>query len=289
MVKLAIVIVNYNSGNHLVNTLGLLDSVKNEVEMDVWVVDNNSTDRSFLEPQKKFPKLNFIQNRDNKGFGAANNQALKKVKTELILFLNPDTRIAPGVLSFMVDFMEKNPRVGASTCKAVFENGSVDWAYHRGFPTPWASLLYFIGDDSLYHLSGRDMRKIHEVDAISGSFFMTRRSVLEKVGLFDEGYWMYAEDIDLCFRIKKAGYKIMYVPNVEIVHLKGVSSGIKEHSQTISTADRETKIRSTNSFYQTMKIFYKKNMEPNYPFVVNWLVYLGIDIQWMLAKRKLIV
>lgn len=287
MVKLSIIIVNYNSASHLINALSLLNSVKNEALMDIWVIDNNSTDQSLTEAKKRFPKINFIKNNENVGFGAANNQGLKEVKTEQILLLNPDTKIPPGVISYMVSFMEKNQEVGAASCEAIHQDGSIDWAYHRGFPTPWASLLYFLGNDSLYHLSGRNMKKTHEVDAISGSFFFTRKSVLDKVGLFDEDYWMYAEDIDLCYRIKKAGYKIMYVPEVKIVHLKGVSSGIKSHSQSISTADDPTRIQAMNSFYQTMKIFYSKHMEKKYPFFLNWLVYLGIDLRWFLAKRKL--
>ena len=131
------------------------------------------------------------------------------------------------------------------------------------------------------------MRKDHEVDAISGSFFLTRKSVLDKVGLFGEDYFMYAEDLDLCFRIKKAGYKIMYIPEVKIIHHKGVASGLKSHSQKITTATYDSRLKAFNAFYETMKIFYKKNLEKSYPFFINWLVYLAIDLKWFLAKGKL--
>lgn len=289
MAKLSIVIVNYNAGEHLINCLKSVEKVKDEVGSEVFVVDNASSDGSVDIASRKFPKLNFIKNSENLGFGRANNQVLKDLKTPYVLILNPDTILENGILSIMVKYLDENPEVGAATCKIVFENGKVDLTAHRGFPTPWASLLYFLGDNSRYHLSKADMSKPHEVDAISGAFFLTRKSVLEKVGIFDEDYFMYAEDIDLCFRIKKAGFKIMYLPQIQILHIKGVSSGLKKHSQKLTTADIETKKRSYDYFYSTMKIFYRKHYEKTYPSFINWLVYLAINARWWLAKRKLTV
>jgi GT2 family glycosyltransferase len=160
---------------------------------------------------------------------------------------------------------------------------------HRGFPTPLASFLYFLGNDRLYHLTDKDMTMPHEVDAITGAFFLTRKKVLEEVGYFDEDYFMYAEDIDLCYRIKQAGYKIMYLPDVEVLHYKGISTGLKKHSQHLTKASLETRKKMTGYFYSTMKIFYDKHYKDKYPFFVNWLVYLGINVRWWLAKRKLTV
>lgn len=285
--KLAIILVNYNAGNFLTDCLKSFQSAKEKLDLDVWVVDNASEDDSLEKCKKLFPKLHYIENKENLGFGAANNQAIRKIKTKFILLLNPDTKVEKGTLEFMVDFMQKNPRVGAATCKALKSDGTLDLAYHRGFPTPWASLLYFLGDDRLYHLTDRDINKAHEVDAISGSFFLVRKSILDKVGLFDEDYWLYAEDLDLCFRIRKVDAKIMYVPKVSVIHFKGISSGIKEHSQEFSTATKLSKIRAFNSFYETMKIFYRKNLAQNYPFFINWLIFLAIDLKWFLAKRKM--
>ncbi|RJQ27328.1 glycosyltransferase family 2 protein [Candidatus Parcubacteria bacterium] len=285
--KLTIVLVNYNFGNILLELLESLLKLRDEIDPDIWVVDNASEDGSIKDAKKFFPDLHYIENKNNLGFGAANNQALGQIDNEYILVLNPDTKIPSGTLSFMLSFLKEHPEVGAATCRALKSDGKMDWAYHRGFPTPWASLLYFMGNDRLYHLTSRDMNKAHEVDAISGSFFLTRKSVLDKVGLFDEDYWMYAEDIDLCYRIKKAGYKVMYVPDVQVTHLKGVSSGIKEHSEGISTAKKESKKRAFNAFYETMKIFYRKNLASRYPFFIDWLVYLAIDLKWLLAKRKM--
>ncbi len=289
MFKLSTVTVNYNGGDFIVDCIKALLVESNGVTLDIWVVDNASTDGSKEKLKKVFTKIHFIENKENRGFAAANNQALRKIKNEYILMINPDTRVEKGTLNFMLNFMEENSQVGVSTCKVVHNDGSLDWASHRGLPTPLASLLYFLGNDKFYHLSDRDMSEAHEVDAVSGSFFLTRKSVLNKVGLFDEAYWMYAEDIDLCYRIKQEGYKIMYVPKVQVLHLKGASSGIKKHSSEISSATRASKQRAFNAFYQTMKIFYRKNMAKNYPFFVNWLVYLGIDMRQFLAKRKMAV
>lgn len=286
---LDISIVNYNTGEYLLNCLESIGQVNNEANIQVFVIDNASADGSFEKAKEEFPDFKFIKNKENLGFSKAHNIALEKLDSEYILILNPDTKLQKGVISKMLDFMDKNIDVGAATCEILLPNGKIDLTAHRGFPTPLASFLYFLGDASLYHLTNRNLDQSHEVDAISGSFFLTRKSVLDKIGLFDEDYFMYAEDIDLCYRIKQAGYKIMYVPTVSIIHYKGVSSGLKKHSQTMTTATEETRKKSLDAFYQTMKIFYKKHYEKQYPTIINWLVYLGISLKWWLAKRKLTV
>lgn len=290
MAKLTISIVNYNAGDYLLNCLRSITDVSDEVGLEVWVVDNASSDGSFDEARKKYPNFHYIKNKDNLGFSKAQNQVLGKLSTPYCLILNPDSELKKGTLKYMIEFMDNNPSVGASSCKVVKRDGSIDWASHRGFPTPWASFLYFFfGNDRLYHLTLCDLSSAHEVDAIVGAFFLTRKSVMDKVGLFDEAYFMYAEDLDLCYRIKKAGFKIMYVPEVEVLHLKGVSSGIKSHSQEISKATLAERTRSLDSFYSTMLTFYKKNLAKNYPFFLNWIVYLGVNLKWRSAKRKLVV
>ena len=289
MIKLTVVIVNYNSGEYLEKCLQSLKNVKGEAEMKIFVVDNASSDQSINNSQKKFPEINYILNSENLGFGKANNQVLKKLKTEYVLILNPDCEVNSGVLKRLLEYMEEDPEVGVATAQIKLANGKIDLTAHRGFPTPWASFLYLLGDNSLYHLSNKSFKQIHEVDSVSGAFFLTGKSILDKVGLFDEDYFMYAEDIDLCYRIKKAGFKIMYFPDIEVLHHKGISSGLKKHSQELTRADLETKKRSLDHFYETMKIFYKKHYEKIYPAPVNWLIYLGINLKWFLAKRKMTV
>lgn len=289
MVKLSIVIVNYNAGDFLATCLKSLEKVKEEVKFETWLVDNDSTDGSFEDAKKNF-KIKIIKNEKNIGFGSANNIVLRQIKTEYILLLNPDSEVLPGTLKYMIQFMDENKDVGVATCRVEKEDGSLDLASHRGFPTPWASFLHFaLKDDSIYHLTRSDMTKPHEIDAVAGAFFLTRKLVLDKVGLFDEDYFMYAEDIDLCFRIKQKGFKVMFVPEIKIIHHKGISSGLKKHTQHLTTATPETRQKMTGYFYSTMKIFYKKHYAKNNLFLVNWLVYLGINLKWWLAKRKLTV
>lgn len=292
MVKLTISIVNFNTGDYLLRCIESLEKSKDEADISLFIVDNASTDDSIekVKNKKIDLKIEYILNQQNLGFGKAHNQVLKKLNSQYILILNPDVEVKKGDISKILEFMEENPEVGAATPEIILSNGKVDLTAHRGFPTPWASFKYFIfGDDSLYHLTNQDLTKIHEVDAITGAFLLTRKSVLDKVGGFDEDYFMYAEDIDLCFRIKKAGYKIMYLPTVKVLHHKGISTGLKKHSQEQSTASLETRKKMTGYFYSTMKIFYKKHYAKNYPFFVNWLIYLAINLKWFLARRKLTV
>lgn len=290
MAKLTVSIVNYNAGKYLIDCLKSLEKVSQEVLMTVYVVDNNSSDDSIAKTRKLYPKIHYILNQENVGFGRAHNQVLRQLKTEYVLILNPDVELSKGSLTATISFMDVSPKVGAVTGEVLLPNGQVDLTAHRGFPTPWASFkYYFLNDDSDYHLAKKNMHQIHEVDAISGAFFLTRKKILDQVGLFDEDYFMYAEDIDLCYRIKQAGYKIMYIPSVKILHHKGVSSGLKKHTQTVTTATLEIRQRSLDAFYQTMKIFYQKHLAQKYSPVINWLVYSGINLKWWLAKRKLIV
>ncbi len=290
MVKLTVSIVNYNAGDYLVKCLDSLAKIKNETSMEIFVIDNASKDNSIKNAKKMFPKIHYILNKENLGFGKAHNQVLKNLKTEYVLILNPDVELGKGNLTTSISYMDANPEVGAVTGEILLSDGKVDLTAHRGFPTPWAAFKYYVlKDDSLYHLSTKNMHQIHEVDAISGAFFLTRKKILDNIGLFDEDYFMYAEDIDLCYRIKQAGCKIMYLPSVKILHHKGVSSGLKKHTQGVTTATVETKQRSLNAFYSTMKIFYQKHMAQKYPTPINWLVYLGINLKWWLAKRKLTV
>ncbi len=288
--RLSVVIVNYNAGDYLYDCVKYLHEDEELLDLDIWLVDNASVDNSLAKVEKDFSEVRIIKNNKNIGFGAANNLALKQIKNEYILLLNPDCYASIDTLKSMLEFMRNNTTVGAASCRVEKADGSIDWASHRGFPTPWAAFLYYIlGDDSQYHLTKRDMNTIHEIDSISGAFFMTRKSILDKVGLFDEDYFLYAEDIDLCFRIKKAGYKIMYVSDVNIIHHKGISSGIKNHSKDTSMALDSDRKKALDSFYATMKIFYKKHLAKDYPFFVNWVILLGINLKWFFAKRRMSV
>lgn len=292
MKNLTIAILNYNSGGYLSKCLQSLKEIRDEAEISVVVIDNNSTDGSLIEAKSElsYPSfigknVEFIENNENLGFSKGYNPTLKKIETEFILLLNPDCILKKGVIKKILEDFEDGT-VGVATCKILLPDGKVDLTAHRGFPTPWASFLYLLGNNSLYHLTNKISQEIHEVDAISGAFFMTKKSVLENVNFLDERFFLYGEDIDLSLRIKKMGLKIIYDPGVEIIHYKGISSGLKKHSREFSEADKETRTRARDAFYEAMLIFYDKHYKNKYPFFINWMVYSGIYIKWMMARLK---
>lgn len=286
MKDLSIVILNFNSGEYLTKCLDSIKHVEDEAKISIIVIDNNSSDDSLNLAKSKFKNVNFIKNNENVGFSKGYNPTLKNIKTEYILLLNPDCILEKGVIKKTLEDFENNEKVGAVTPKIILSNGKIDLTAHRGFPTPWASLLYALGDDSLYHLTNKMSDQIHEVDSITGAFFLTKKSILESVGYLDERFFLYGEDIDLSLRIKKKGFKILYDPEVKVIHNKGISSGLKKHSQELSKADQQTKSKARNAFYEAMILFYDKHYKNHYPFFITWLVYLGIYLKWGLAKVK---
>ncbi|MDR2805562.1 MAG: glycosyltransferase family 2 protein [Dysgonamonadaceae bacterium] len=284
--KLTISIVNYNAGDYLLRCLASVEQVSSETPLRTIVVDNDSRDDSIERAREKYRDVTFILNKENVGFGKAHNQALKQLDTPYVLFLNPDAELVEGALKYLIDYMDAHSEAGASSCKIEKADGSIDWASHRGFPTPWASFkYYFLNDDSLYHLTNRDMAQTHEVDCIVGAFFLTRKAVLDTVGFFDEAYFMYAEDIDLCLRIKQAGWKVMYIPEVKILHHKGISSGLRAETRNETAALPETRRRAQDAFYESMILFYKKHYEKKYPCLINRLAYSGIRLKWKMARK----
>lgn len=284
--SLTIAILNYNSGEYLSKCLESLKEAKSEAKIRTIVIDNNSTDRSLEIAEQNFKEAEFIKNKENLGFSKGYNDTLKKIKSEYILLLNPDCILKKGVIKKILEDFEGDEKIGAATCRILLPDGKIDLTAHRGFPTPWASLLYLLGDDSLYHLTKKNTSTLHEVDSITGAFFMTKSEILNRVGFLDENFFLYGEDLDLCFRIKKAGFKVVYDPQVSVTHYKGISSGLKKHSQGFTGADIKTRKRAKDAFYEAMIIFYNKHYKNKYPFFVNWMVYLGIYMKWWLSKIK---
>jgi GT2 family glycosyltransferase len=195
--------------------------------------------------------------------------------------------------------MDQNPQVGACTpFLRLVRTGEIDWGAHRGFPTPWAAFTYFTKLAKLfrrfkrlsrifgqYHLLDRDLTQEHEIDVIRGGFFFVRREVFEETGKWDEDYFMFGEDIDLCYQIKKCGHKIMFYPQAQALHYHGMTTGLKRHSQELSPTDRKAQEKVYNAFYDTMKIFYDKNYKARYNKVIRWLVFIGIEFKRALGAR----
>lgn len=289
MKDLSIIIVSYNT-KHVIGEC--LESVKENagagISYEVIIVDNNSSDGSVEYLKENFKMFSTIANKDNSGFSKANNIGIKQAVGRYVLFLNPDTIVQKDTLGIMVEFMDRHKEVGAATCKVLLEHGQIDDASHRGFPTPLNALFHFSGIAKIfpnsiffngYHLGWKDLDRVHEIEALAGAFMIVRREAGDAVGWWDEDYFFYGEDIDFCYKLKEKGWKIYYVPTVSILHIKGVSGGLKKHSQNITTASKETRIRATNWRFDAMKIFYKKHYMKKYPKVLTWIVLRGISLK----------
>lgn len=266
--SLTIVIVNYN-------TRELLRARLEALPWPIIVVDNGSTDGSAEEVKRR--DVHLITNKVNKGFAAANNQGIAAAKSDYILLLNTDCQASFAAIQETLRYLDDNPDVGAVTCKLVLPDGSMDPACHRGFPTPWASLTYFMGLEKLfptsrlfgqYHQGYTPREETHDVDCISGAFFLVRREVIDRVGLLDEAFFMYGEDIDWCFRIRKAGWKIGFYPHASVVHAK--------HQSGLAHADDSLRRETRNHFYDAMRLFYDKHYNRWYNPLVSALVLFGI-------------
>lgn len=284
---LTVIIVNYNTAGLLQNCLKsiyLSDFPKSRYE--VIVVDNGSIDDSGVMVKNNFPKTTLIENKQNLGYAKANNIGIRQASGRYILLLNSDTKLSPNVFTNMFKFNEQRNLIGASTCKLILENGMLDPACHRGFPTPGNSLGYFLGLEKIfphhkvfggYHLTYLNLKHPHEIDCPSGAFFWVPRSVIDQVGMLDEDYFMYAEDIDWAYRIKKAGYKIWFNPEVFVFHLKKQSGR--------SNQNKDLKIKTEILFHQNNKLFYQKHYEQIYPKFISFFIYLIYNIRIYLLSN----
>jgi len=290
---LSIIIVNFNTAKFLHNCIKSVITNADNLDFEIIVIDNASTEKLKIKNEKS--KIKFINNQKNVGFAVANNQGIKIAKGDYILLLNPDTLVERETLPQMINFMEENPQVGIATCRVNLTNGKLDDACHRGFPTPGNALCHFSGLGKIfpnskffngYHLGYADLDRIHEIDACAGAFMMIRRQAGEQVNWLDEDYFWYGEDLDFCYRVKQKGWKIMFMPSVSITHYKGISAGIKKHSQHLTTADRETKRLATKARFEVMRIFYAKHYKNKYPAWLTWLVLGGIKIKEYLSLLK---
>jgi len=285
-IDISVIILNFNTLELTKICIeSLLASKLGNFSMEVIVCDNASTDGTDIMVKKEFPKVTFIQNGGNVGFAAGNNPGIKKAQGRYILLLNSDTEVPEKTIASMIHFMDTYPKAGAATCKLLLMDGSMDPACHRGMPTPWNALTYYAKLEKLfpkaqifsgYHQLYKDLTTIHEVDSISGAFFMVRREVVQTVGMLDEEYFMYGEDIDYAYRIKNAGWQIWFNPTVTILHKKKQSG--RAHT------NRERRIKTQTLFITYNKLFYTKHYEKKYPRIITWLVYLAFDIQMALLK-----
>lgn len=268
--KLTIVIVNYNVKHYLSACLHSVQRALTGIPAEVIVVDNASTDGSVAELSLRFPEVRFIENAENCGFARANNQAIREAKGEYVLLLNPDTVVGEEVLDECVAFMDSHPSAGAVGVKMLKANGGFAWESRRGVPTPLTSFFKMVGLCNLfpksrlfgkYYMRYLDENDIARIEIVSGAFMVLRRSALDEIGLLDETFFMYGEDIDLSYRLLKGGYQNYYLP-CPIVHYKGEST-------------QKTSFRYVRNFYNAMIIFYDKHFGSKHRWM-SLLVRMGV-------------
>jgi N-acetylglucosaminyl-diphospho-decaprenol L-rhamnosyltransferase len=224
----------------------------------------------------------------NSGFTVANNIALRRTRAPFVLLLNPDTEVTEGALDHMVRAMRERPDVGMASCRLVQRDGTFDHAAKRSFPTPVGALAHFLRVGRYdwapkwlqqYRAPELDEFDQGEVDAVNGAFMLARREALEEVGLLDESYWIYMEDLDWCFRFRRRGWKVWYDGRVSIVHVKG---GTTVHERKRA---RHRGLRHTVAFHRSMGRFYRKFYSGKNP-LLDLAVYLGIGIKFLIATSR---
>ncbi len=273
MVDLSIAIVNWNTKELLKACLESVFKQTRGLDYEVWVVDNGSSDGSAEMIKKEFPHVRLIENMTNLGFTKANNQILRQSSGECVLLLNSDTQIIGNAIKELFDFMEAHPEAGAGGCQLLNRDGSLQSSCGR-FPK---LMSVFFGGEIVnglfkkvfrnrtffaeYGLNEEDHHYFQEVDFVKGCCIILRKSAVEKAGLFDENLFMYFEEMDLCYRIKQKGYKVLYSPQPKVLHIGGQSSRLFS----------ETVFRNLNS----QEYLFRKHYGNAHAFVLKWVVAAG--------------
>lgn len=280
--KLSVIIVNYNVKHFLEQCLHSVYKAAKGIETEIFVVDNNSVDGSAQLIREKFPELHFIENKENVGFSRANNQAIRKAKGEYILLLNPDTVVEENTFQKITGFMDKHPEAGGLGVKMIDGKGNFLPESKRGLPTPWVAFYKMFGLSKLfpksqkfgkYHLSYLSENEIHEVEILAGAFMLLRKTALDKVGLLDETFFMYGEDIDLSYRIILGGYKNYYFPETTIIHYKGEST-------------KKGSLNYVKVFYNAMIIFARKHFSGGKAGFFAFIIHLAIYFRAFISILK---
>jgi N-acetylglucosaminyl-diphospho-decaprenol L-rhamnosyltransferase len=224
-----VIVVNYNTGYLLDRLCRTLDNGRGSLRLQVIVVDNASRDNSVKILREKYPDVELIENATNVGFGRANNQALSLVRGRYVLLLNTDAFVSPDTLTKTTDFMDTHPQYGVLGVKLVGEDGALQPSC-RYFPTPWNYFLTASGFDRFFPGArlvddpGWDPASLRECDWVPGCYYLVRREVIERVGLFDIRYFLYYEEVDHCRAVRQAGWGVIYYPFTEVVHIGGESA-----------------------------------------------------------------
>ena len=277
--QLSIIIINTDTPKMTKNAVSSALKTIKKVKFEILLIDNSEKDCNRVNIKQE--NVRVIVESENKGFSHACNIGAKKAKGEVLLFLNSDTLLFKDTIDVAFSFFQDQSNVGALGVRQVLENGKLDAGCKRGFPTPLNSLYYFLGLSKLFPKSKRfgayqqtfiDEKDVVEVDCISGAFMLIKKDVFNIVGGFDEDYFLYCEDVDLCFRLKAAGFKNIYFGKVSFLHFKNGSG--------------KNSLKALESFYKSMEIFYDKHYKKKYPNIVRVLVKIGISLKLWFAKRR---
>ena len=275
--KLSVIIVNYNVRYYLEQCLLSVEKALCGVCGEVFVVDNNSSDDSVAYLKGRFPWVRYIENAQNVGFSCANNQAIREARGEYVLLLNPDTFVGESALRECIDFMDKTPKAGMCGVGMLKVDGSFAPESRRGIPTPFVAFCKMSGLGALfpksrlfgrYYMQYLNKQSINPIEIVSGAFMFIRKEALDNVGLLDESFFMYGEDIDLSYRVLKAGYQNYYIPT-HILHYKGEST-------------KKDSLKYVNAFHKAMVIFFKKHYA-HYSFVYSILITLTIVMKGVVS------
>ncbi|NUQ80925.1 MAG: glycosyltransferase [Bacteroidetes bacterium] len=275
----SVIIVSYNVRSYLINCIRSVQEASPGWKVEIIVVDNASDDQSTEAVSAAFPDVKLIRNPVNVGFGAACNQGVQVSAGRYILFLNPDSLVDRPVFSTLIPYMDANPSVGLTGCKILNEDGTLQPACRRSFPTLWVSFTRLSGLSRLfphskrfarYNLTYLDENEMADIDAVSGAFMFVRREAFDQTGGFDEDYFMYGEDLDLCYQVRKAGFRVVYHPATTVIHFKGRSKSVH--------------VDTRYHFYESMKIFARKHGSGNPVFI--GLLNLAITFRYLLAAFR---
>ncbi|HSD23485.1 MAG TPA: glycosyltransferase family 2 protein [Solirubrobacterales bacterium] len=270
-------IVSHGAQDLLRRCLRSLEGPQEQPPRSVTVIDSGSRDSTPEMVRREFPWVELIR-RENIGFAAANNLVVSRRDSEFVLLLNPDTEVRPDTVSICLERMDADPSIGMIGCKLVLPSGEIDHACKRSFPTPASALGHFTGlgrrESAPHWLAQYRAPHLAEgdsgpVDAVNGAFMLVRSEAVRDVGLLDEGYWLYMEDLDWCFRFWTAGWKVFYEPRAVAQHVKGGSS------------DARRAPRLQIAFHRGMGRFYRKHEAPRTSPVLSLLVYAGIGAKLM--------
>jgi GT2 family glycosyltransferase len=273
--KLSVIIVSYNVRRFVEQCLDSVQKAAEGLDYEVFVVDNDSADDTVEVIGQRYPWVHLIANHENLGFARANNIAIRQAKGEYVLLLNPDTIVAEPTLREAVSFMDAHPQAGGAGVRMHNGDGTLAPESRRAIPTPWVSFLKMLGFTKRYYMSHLPWDEPGRIEVISGAFCFLRRKALDQIGLLDEDFFMYGEDIDLSYRLLKGGWENWYLPQ-DIIHFKGEST-------------QKSTFRYVHVFYQAMLIFFRKHyshLSVFYTLPIKMAIYFRAGIALTDIVRK---